>query len=997
MERSKLLFFLGALLIAGLAGAWYLTTTGGAGEPLQAPPISDDGAQTGVDQAPLQAATRQERIEQPTAESRREVAADPRLDDPAIQQALCGFRGRIVDYARTPVAATGVQFFRGSVEGVLPDLKTALTTGAYVPDIDAGESRTDDQGRFLVTGVWPHGMYFVLAGVGSENPTLQLVERSPGPGEVIDLGDVQLKHGAVLTGLVTDGDGKPLAGAQVRAADLPGAVLQFVPVERFDPEGALIVRESEKMVVEFPSWVKQRFAQLPFPTTHTGADGRFRLTGVEPRDVMMAVTAPRLLSHINPRIKLRPGETRDIGTIRMDPGESVVGKVVDTAGKPVGGAEVVLAPTSVGAPVDFAMRLPPLPEDGRFEVPGFKAGKVTAAARRGKDEPWTVLEPTPTSTDLLITLAATHSLTVRVKSKEGQPIEGLQVNLCRGNSDDEAVGMTLFGLRPRVGKEEPLANEPRGRRFTGLIPGIYYVCAQCRGHVARTTKVTLERDQEVEVELQPSLALAVLVRDTTGKPIRNARIYLEDRGGALSDFPSYEGMTGGDGRLVIRVTGSKRVRVQALHPAYGDECAEANPPGAEIVITFAAPGAVEGVLTDNGGVPEPGKWVIGIARASMSRQVMPTMPKMTITDADGRFRVLGLAPGRYEAVVLESFRAVQSPGLLYQLMMRISRSNPNEHSFEIASGQTTRVQLDASRPPELTGPGARVTGSVMIDGQPATGALVTSWGAGNQRSVAVDASGRFDLGRVSEGHLSVSVRDPESENDWRATLAQRSLQVKANEDQILDFTVQTTGISGYVRAPDGQPVGSANVTLSAMLQPQGSKTEMAHTWRQLTTKADGTFSTSRLPAGKYSIEVHSPMGRGYKRGLELAAGLPVSGVEIDLLRTMSVSGRMDLRPLGGRKTGWMSMSLVPVDRKPGEDLGQSWSSIESDGAFSFQHVLPGRYRIQIWIHFVDDDNPPGRNTNEYRTDGEVLVGNSDLKDLVFVPIPKQDSPARGGR
>ena len=120
------------------------------------------------------------------------------------------------------------------------------------------------------------------AGIGTDAPTYQVVTRTPGPGEVVDLGDIVLPNAGVITGTVLDDNGDPLPGALVRCADLPGALAAFFPIERFDPNGALLVREknSPVRVVEMPAWVAKAVEELPFPRALTDSDEEGRLQRV---------------------------------------------------------------------------------------------------------------------------------------------------------------------------------------------------------------------------------------------------------------------------------------------------------------------------------------------------------------------------------------------------------------------------------------------------------------------------------------------------------------------------------------------------------------------------------------------------------------------------------------------------------------------------------------------------------------------------------------------
>jgi protocatechuate 3,4-dioxygenase beta subunit len=1000
MNPKHRLLFAGLLLLAA-AGIWLLLQSQGAA-PVDTIPDPDPvtTAITGQEPRPAEAAASLA----PAARERKEVdavAVAPNGEtDPEIVAALAGFRGRVVDHRGQPVADTGVELYRLHADVVIPAGLDPLGDAIVEPAVDAGSAQTDADGKFTITGVWPQAMFLVQAGIGSENRTMRFVERTPGPGQIIDLGDFVLRHGAVLTGRVVGPDGAPVAGALVRAADVPAIVTQFVPVERLDPNGAILVRESKPgTVVTPPAWVAKRFEQLPIPRTVTGQDGKFRLTGIEPGENLLAVTAPGMVGLVRAGNRLRAGEERDLGELRMTDGESVLGKVVDANGKPIAGAELLLAPTSAVVPVDFAG--PPIRagDDGSFELSGFGSGKVTAAARRPGDSGWTLFDPKPVSEDLVLTLPATATLTVRVVEADGTAVPSARLVLLPGfeRQADATIGFAMFGFMRPVdlsGRRE--VDEKTGAvRIRDLPAGSYLVRAEVPGRAIASAQVDAKTDASVELKLEPTSPFEVVVADASDRPIRNAAIYVQQRGsrGPSGEMPVHCGHTDASGKLRVDRFSAEQVWVTATHPKYGNSHGNAKLPAtAPIQIRLVAPGDIEGVLTDGGRVPAPGKWMIAAACEHPGREAMPTMPRITMPVLDGSFRIDGLQPGKYELIALESFQAVTTLGGTYEKVFRLESTGfePVQVDVEVVSGQTAEVRFDAQ--PEaapIEGPSTSFGGLVTVNGAPPQSARM-QLRTERRRVAPIDAAGRFEFGQLPVGEHEVSLivmRDGMSRDElWQGTV-----ELKAGEPGNLELHLQTGSLAGIVLGPDGMPVPSAFVSISSVptAAPKGGTVRTGSTHRWLPADPQGRFRAEYLLPGKYVLQVeHQEVGRATLDDVEVAAGASGPEVQIQLQRMMRVRGRVEFSD----KAPYRHASMSWQGKAPGESQTElhSWGQIDADGAFEVRNVVPGTYKIQIWMQPADDDQ-----WRMYGVAAELTVPAHDLDGVRIVAQPS--GPNRNGR
>lgn len=990
MQRSLVVAL--ALLLLGLAVTAWLLLRDDA--PL---PLPGNGPEAATPAAAQPVATGLVADGGSAGAALREAAPDARgalLADPEIRAGLCGFKGRVVTHAKQPVGDCGVRIYRGAMDSVLPvDFDLFAEAPANPPQYIAGEVRTAADGTWQLTGVWPRAFYVLFAGIGTDSPMHQVIARTPGPGEMVDLGDIVLPNSGVLVGTVLDDNGDPLAGALVRAADLPGSLAGFVPLERFDPDGAVLVRERQSpiRVVELPPWVKHAFEHLPIPAARTGVDGRFRLVGVVPASNLLATTAPGFLSDVKPSVPVRAGQEKDVGKIRLKRGEELTGKVVDTAGKPVPGAEVLAGSTLSLGPFDFAQRLGQTDAEGRFRGDGFSAGKVTVAARRGRGHAWVLAEPQSILGDVVVTLPATFAIEATVTLADGAPAKSPRLQLLQGRAGNGAAEMFLLGVVPPVDLRERKQQVADGRwRFTNLAPGSYTLLADAPGHATGFATVdVVEADTSVAIVLTAPAVFLVSVSDPQNQPVRNASVYAQGRGKSAIDMPVLCGRTGPDGRLRIDKLEAQSLRVSADHPRWGVVHGEAKL-GEELALRLEAPGALQGVIRENGKPPTPGKFSIALERMNGSgpRGPLETVPGLITPGLDGTFTCTTLQPGEYNVHAVKALDALRSPGGILTMAqeMYMARNLPRE-MVRVGAGETAQVALEAGDKP-LEGPTAQVIGSVTVDGRLANGYLITARAKEHRFTARVDERGRFDLGTVTAGGLSVTVlatTDGMFVGDDETLWSER-LELTAGEVRELAISVQTAAISGTCVRADGEPAAGANVEAEGNLSGQGGVVT-----RRTPTNAAGEFHFANLAEGTWKVRVRSSRGRSVRAELapvELRAGNPIRDLRLQLPPQLDVKGRVDLAGFS-RKPDWLYMTFHRLGPNDAEDhRGERMEGVGVDtntGAFQSRELTPGRYRLLLHVHYrsttEDEDDP---DNGEYSLPN-LEVTATGASDLVLRP------------
>jgi len=968
MQRSIVVLFV--LVLAALGTALWWFSRDDATRPTVAPNAASVANEGGAVEASSGAGVPRDTTVRAT--QREEVASAPAavLDDPEILAALTGFKGRVVTHGKQPVPDCGVRIYRGAMDVVLLEsVDVFAAEPTLVPHYVAGETRTLPDGTFLISGVWPRAFYLMFAGIGTDAPMHQVLTHSPSPGEVVDLGDVVLPDAGVIVGTVLDDNGDPLPGALVRAADLPGTLAAFFPVERFDPDGAVLIREARApvRVLEMPAWVKSAFEHLPIPSTRSDSEGKFRLVGVIPGSNMLATTAKGYLSDVKPSLQVRAGQVKDAGKIKLKRGEELTGRVLDDAGKPVADAEVLAGSTLSVAPIDLAQKLGNSDAEGRFQGQGFTAGKVTIAARRGRGHAWVLAEPQAILGEVTVTLPATHAAAVTVTLADGKPAKDVRFQLLTGRAGDGAVEMTVFGFVPPVDLRDRQKVVGEGQwRIENLGAGKYTLCVDAPGSATafETFEIALA-DVVVALQLTLKKDFPIRVLSHEDKPIRNAAVVAESRGGKqLSDMPVHCGRTNAEGRLVIDKLLADTVRVSAEHPRWGVVHGEAKL-GEELVLRMQPPGSLRGLLTENGKPPEPGKFTVAIEhqRGNGPRGPVEEVPMLVTPGLDGSFAVAALQPGTYEVHVIKALDALRSPGgfMAFAQDMSFSSDLPSE-KVEVAMGQATEVRIDAGQKP-IDGPTAHLFGNVTIDGKLAAGSVVTCHAERRRFTAKVDETGRFDLGTVpATVHLYVTVMGggdvglfgSSSSNVWSSsvTLAQA-------EERELTIVVNTSSISGTCHLADGSP--APGVFIQAQGRLKNAAENEGQVWLGAPTDAQGRFEFKQVAEGTWTLEAHGNgehNGRGKLEGLVVTAGVPLESLRIDMKKSMVVKGRVDLTALGTKKAQWFWIGFHKMPKDGGAGVGDWGGSAGGDpenGEFTCDEIEAGSYRVRIHVNFGDND------------------------------------------
>ncbi|HEX2252632.1 MAG TPA: carboxypeptidase regulatory-like domain-containing protein, partial [Thermoanaerobaculia bacterium] len=769
--------------------------------------------------------------------------------------------------------------------------------------------------------------------------------------------------------------------------------------------------------------------------TVSGAAGRFVLTGLSP-GTALEITASHP-GHLAASLRTTaPAVGSAAAPLRLvlPPGRAAVGRVLDTAERPVAAAEVAAWPS-----VPAAARGPMAPivravsdEAGRFEISGLPATRVDLEARapgfaplvvRGVEVPSDGAQPVDLGT---LVLEPGAVLAGRVTGRGGAPLPGAEVRMMLGDDRPPAVVAAALAAEPpravtdRAGRFR-LPDLPSGRRVHLLVTAAGHLPVELPG-------VPVPPSVPVEVELEAAARLAGRLEEADGQPVAGGAVLLRSahppRGtsGAWQPRPVAEAVSDGEGHFrfedvaagsaVLEVTAPGYVRPEPVPVEIAAGPHDEEP--SELVVVLTPGARVEGTVRDEGGEPVAEVPVrVGRVRDT--------------TDAEGRFRLDGVEPGRrmlvaahleYDRLVREvevepagsrfdlvltggwpvSGRVVDQdgapvPGAEVRLTgdpaggeMRLYRATSDgEGEFRFPRVVDGRYALTAAAAgfaaerrtegPRVSGapveeleivlaPGTEVEGRLLgLEFDAVATAAVSAEGEGGERIGTVNHEGRFRVTDLGPGVWRLRARAPGGRQ------AEARLVVEPGVRRLhRDLRFEGFALAGQV-THGGEPVAGASV--SALGRDTGTERSEATDW-------EGRFVLENLPPGHYLLSVASPRdGLLDNRELDLAADREIA-VDIAARR---FAGRV-VSSAGGRP---VRDALVRLQRELGA-RGEAGSLItvatDTRGGFEVQRVSDGSYLLAVEA----DGYVPHERRLEIAAGGEaveVVLEPADILEVVL--------------
>ncbi|MBM3985468.1 MAG: hypothetical protein FJ296_07255, partial [Planctomycetes bacterium] len=757
-----------------------------------------------------------------------------------------------------------------------------------------------------------------------------------------------------LTGRVLLADGQPLPG---------------LPIELLGGRRSLIIRSTTAFLdpdgLQFDPVVGR---------TQTDAEGRFRLSDLQPRTVGLLLLDPGGPRSLLWPLEITPvaGETRDLGDLVLPLTATLVGRVVDARNQPLPGARVrateipgiELAPEvanfregggvmvmDTGSDESFAWVPPPamsalvakLPvptaytdADGRFELPGVQPGLVTLAI----DEPRHLVHVqggVPTGAAGAVRDIGTIGLgdgelaRGRVVDGKGQPVAGAEVLL--GSPLGLVPGAVLRG--PHVSDADGAFSVP------GFRAGAVWAVARADAQHDWTLTSHLQAGVPGEIRLDLPRSATLLVHAGDRVPLEDVELW----GRATPDDDVVDLFLPPQRLADVSRDEQGRHVIANLRPAEWEFVVRApgRPPeraeldlrdgdGADEVVLRAGHALAVRVLGPDG---QPLEWAqVEVAEEEMDFEDPPLAVGRTA--ADGRVR-------------LENLPAEK---------VYVTATHPG---YAIATDNADLApQADGTPAPELVlslQAGGSVLGQVVDGGLPPAEPLLAilintdSPGDALLPVVAVtDLEGRFRFDRVEPGEAHVEVR---SRTNFTSglTFFEAFIESALAEEEV---EVLPEGETRVLLDIGAQLAGRDTGTVAGSLLVNGLPADgwRVRTWgeirRSVKTDARGQFDLGRLPAEPFELSL-SPPGAGLEEGftdrmdVELATGerkwleLKISTGSLSGLVRSAATGQ----PLPGARV------QVVAEEQEGRGGRLNATVTGADGRYKLEPVAAGRYRLNV--------------------------------------------------
>ncbi len=903
---------------------------------------------------------------------------------PVYAKFLGGVKGRLVEQDGTPVPGTRIDALTINIEELFPQLDSMFSDEPIDFQEVKGTTKTKDDGTFLFEKLEPRSIYVLGVDPVGPRSTVRMVDKAPNAGEVVDLGDVVLDPFVIFTGRVVDKRGTPIADARVRASNLPSIAFQF-GVQDLKPGFSVAFQENfrgseEWRVARVPTWAFRLLEKVPLPQTKTKEDGSFRLEGVPTGLATVLVDHDGFLSLTHGPVSTSNVKEKELGTLKLDDGETMTGIVVDASDQPIAEAEVLAGPIQDLAPVALMVPVGKTDASGHFTAKGLRDVDHAVAARTKTGVEWTLVKGiTPGYDEAKIVLGDTFQVEVTALA-DGGMIARPQLVVQRKNElplHPLLVPPIPLGGRLRyTDKGTAIVSDLAKGKYSLLVRGPGYAASQVEADLTKgSTSVVAELEKEFTAKV-------TVVEKGTKTPVwwATVGIFADDSGDGESRrnrdtqaIPLANKRTGEDGIVTVNGLKKGKYKVVVLHPGYAETFSSLEAPGEPVVVELPAGGSLAGRVHEKGQPPNPDRF-IGMGLSGRGEG----FPRFNVTDKDGNFHITHLAPGEYQLVVMRRF-ANQGLGELVDGAAKQSYFPERFESVTIEEGKEAVLDIDLLGV-DADAPTAKLSGRCIINGRPAGGVPLrynVNSSAGDaasrnrprnprammarMKSTITNENGTFDFGDVVAGDGSIEVSQPGEKGGMNfGRIARVKVQTAANDNREISIDLKVGAIHGRVLADrTGQPLALAELRLHVEPQPpkpgESANAVSFGDWNadvrmnEITDK-DGRFHFDYVPAGRYEINVDRKDYAAAKvGGIVVPANGDAPDVDVRLMTGVTVRGKIVLPPAApGEDADNRRFAFISFNGRDGQ-VGNNGSRVDTEKwTFEAKELMPGKYDVNCW-------------------------------------------------
>ena len=786
-----------------------------------------------------------------------------------------------------------------------------------------GALRTDLDGKFSFDGIGAGNRYTVRAtkeGLASQDEGPIAIEASSNRDDL----ELKLDAGASLRFRLVTAQDTPVKDVDARLTPQGGGKRRGFAMASNEVDRDKIVSEG---------------------------DGKFLVKALDAGTFDLTLEPPDYADVAKEGVKLRSGETTDLGTIRVKESKSIAGRISDMNGQPIAGAVISGMWLAGEARLSREARSN---AEGRFRLAGLgdqPLRNLSARASGYSDASREGAAPGDTAVDFI--LEKTGSIVGRVLFRGGTAPPAFRVQaFAEAKEKQERPGFRfVVGSRP---DDDRIFTDPSGNfRVDGVDAGMVTITAKADGKApGRKSGLKVVSDQAVDagtLTLEDGRALrgrVVAAKDDA--PIAGATVSVAPPQGFMmtgSREAAGLAVTGLDGRFEIAGLEPRTYAIDANQPDYSPNSGRvevgADADTDDFEIKLSRGGIITGLVRDAQKQPQANVQVL------LSKMQMGGGPQTASTGPDGRYSFEKIAPGEYMVI-----RAPTGGGplMLFGGMKQVA----------VREGETTVHDLDESSKINLSG-------RVLKGGQPVGNATlffsVTDAGATTKdlRQSRSDADGRYQIGLDTAGAYAVAVSTGGFFGGGSSAVR---VQVPDQPSPVIDITMKSAGISGHVVNAEGKPVSGAIVTVTASTAAGGDGHKRG---MQDQTEPDGSFLVEGLDAGTYGVTVAAA---GYRNTtappVTISNDSDVPSVDVHLEPGRTVRGHV-LDANGNAISGAMVMAAAAGTAASGRDAINASSDV--NGTFLVTAPADG----PIDVTAVAAGFPPARALGVQPQEGEDIV------------------------